>query len=296
MHVFLTGGTGYVGSAVLRRLIDEGHRVTALVRSEASAAKVTAAGAVALRGEITDVAWLARRMADSDGAVHTAGPGDATAPAVDAAVVEAAREAFAGTGKPYVHTSGVWVYGGGEDITEQSPFAPMALLAWRPPIERDVLAIPTRTGIVVPGIVYGHGAGIPNVLTQAPRTASGALTLAGDGTQHWITVHVDDLADLYVRVLRHGRAGSYWIASDGENPSVRTLGEAASRAAGAGGAVAPETAEETVRRLGGLAEGLLRDQSATGDRARSELGWKPTRPSLAEELEHGSYAPAGDAG
>ncbi|QFZ72313.1 NAD-dependent epimerase/dehydratase family protein [Streptomyces fagopyri] len=291
MHVFLTGGTGFVGSAVLRRLLDEGHRVTALVRSEASAARVAAAGAAALPGDITDAAWLARRMAEADAAIHTAATGDATSAQVDASIAAAAREAFAGTEKSYVHTSGVWMYGSGDAVTERTPFAPVAPLAWRQPIERDVLAVPARTAIVVPGVVYGYGVGIPLVIAGAPRTASGALTLPGDGTQRWITVHVDDLADLYSRLLERGEGGSYWIASDGANPNVRTLGEAASRAAGTDGAVAPESAEETRRRLGAFAEGLLRSQSATGAKARSELGWNPTRPSLAEELEHGSYAP-----
>lgn len=291
MHVFLTGGTGYVGSAVLRRLVGEGHRVTALVRSERSAAAAAAAGATAVRGDITDVPWLAERMAAADGVVHTASPGDATSVRVDRAVVAAAGKALAGTGKPYVHTSGVWVYAGADAVTEDSPLDPVAPLAWRPQVAQEVLAIATRTAVVLPGVVYGRGRGLPTLLSQAPRTASGALTLIGDGTQRWVTVHVDDLAGLYTRVLVHGRSGSYWIASDGRNPSVRTLGEAASRAAGAQGAIAPETPEDTLRRLGALAQGLLRSQAASGDKARSELGWKPTRPSLAQELEHGSYAP-----
>ncbi|MFF2433393.1 NAD-dependent epimerase/dehydratase family protein [Streptomyces sp. NPDC058107] len=289
MHVFLTGGSGYIGSAVLRRLLGAGHRVTALARSEVSAAKVAAVGALALPGDITDVAWLARRMAETDGAIHTASPNDATSESMDRAVVTAAREAFTGTDKPYVHTSGAWVYGSDDAVTEQSPFDPVAPLAWRPQVAREVLAIPARTGVVLPGVVYGHGGGLPTLVPQSPRAASGALTLIGDGTQHWITVHVEDLADLYSRVLLEGRAGSYWIASDGRNPSVRALGEAASRATDAGGAVVPETAEDTIRRLGVFAEGLLRSQSATGDKARSELGWNPTQPSLTDELEHGSY-------
>ncbi|MEU3983808.1 NAD-dependent epimerase/dehydratase family protein [Streptomyces sp. NPDC026672] len=297
MHVFLTGGSGYVGSAVLRRLVGAGHRVTALVRSEESAAKVSAAGAGALFGDITDVAWLAERMAEGDGVIHTASPNDATSEQVDRAVVQSAGRALGGTGKPYVHTSGMWVFGSGDRITEQSPFDPVAALAWRPQVTQEVLAMPTRTGIVLPGVVYGHGHGgsIPTLITQAPRTDTGALTLLGDGTQHWVTVHVDDLADLYARVLLDGRTGSYWIGSDGRNPSVRALGEAASRAAGAHGAVVPESTEDTTRRLGAFAEGVLRSQSATGDKARSELGWKPVRSSLLEELEHGSYAPGGRA-
>ncbi|MDX3077878.1 NAD-dependent epimerase/dehydratase family protein [Streptomyces sp. MI02-7b] len=293
MHVFLTGGTGYIGSAVLRRLIGDGHNVTALVRSEESAAKVTAAGAKAVTGDITNVSWLANELAGADGAIHTASPGDATSPDVDAAVARAAREAYAGTDKPYVHTGGIWAYGNGEDITETTPFASPPLVAWRESIEKEVLAIPgARPTVVVPGVVYGHGGGIANLISRAPRTETGAFTLIGNGTQHWVTVHVDDLADLYLRVLRNGRAGSYYIASDGTNPAVRALGEAASRAAGTPGAVSPEGPDEARARLGSpFADALLLSQQASGQTARSELGWNPVRPSLIEELQNGTYAP-----
>ncbi|MFE2546096.1 Rossmann-fold NAD(P)-binding domain-containing protein [Actinacidiphila glaucinigra] len=111
-------------------------------------------------------------------------------------------------------------------------------------------------------------------------------------TQVWVTVRVEDLADLYVRVLGNGRAGARDIASDGVNPTVRTLGEAASRAANAAGAVSPEAPEQTRTRLGALfADALLPSQQASGRTARSELGWNPVRPSLAAELEHGTSAP-----
>ncbi|MFF8883923.1 NAD-dependent epimerase/dehydratase family protein [Streptomyces flaveolus] len=292
MHVFLTGGTGYIGSAVLRRLVADGHRVTALVRSEASAAKVTEAGATALNGDITDTAWLAEQMAQADGTIHTASPGDATSAAVDASVAEAAAKVYTDTGKPYVHTSGIWVYGNGASITEDTPFAAPALVAWRAEIEKKVLDIPgARPVVVVPGVVYGHGGGVPNLISGAPRDNDGALTLVGDGSQHWVTVHVEDLADLYLRALKGGRGGAYYIASDGDNPTVRELGSAAARAAGTG-VVRAESATDTRARLGELfADALLLDQRATGARARDELGWQPGQPSLVEELERGSYAP-----
>ncbi|MFI5757043.1 NAD-dependent epimerase/dehydratase family protein [Streptomyces sp. NPDC051569] len=293
MHIFLTGGTGFVGSAVLRRLTAADHQVTALVRSDDAAAKVTAAGATALIGDITDIAWLTPKIAVTDGAVHTASPGDATSQAVDSAVATAATAAFAGTGKPYVHTGGIWVYGNGAVITEETPLDPPALTAWRPEVERIALgAEGVRGVVVVPAVVYGHGGGIPNVISGAERTESGAPFLIGDGTQHWTTVHVDDLADLYVRALEDSRADGHYIGSDGRNPTVRELGEAASRASGGGGSVRPATAQDARARLGELfADALLLSQQAAATRARTELGWKPSRPSLVEELETGSYAP-----
>ena len=293
MYVLLTGGTGAVGSRVLPALVAAGHQVTAVVRSEASAETVRSGGATPLLGDLTDVAWLTRQLAGVDGAVHTASPGDASSAGFDRAVVTAVAAAFAGTGKPYVHTGGVWVWGSGADITEDGPFAAPALTAWREEVEALALGVDgARVAVVAPGIVHGYGQGIPNLLAQAPRTASGALLLVGDGQQHWTTVHADDLADLYLRVLERGRHGAYYLGVSGQNPTVRELGEAASRAAGAGGAVEPDDVEGTRARLGApFADALLLDQQASGARARTELGWTPSGPSLVEDLESGSYAP-----
>ena len=117
------------------------------------------------------------------------------------------------------------------------------------------------------------------------------LRLIGDGSQHWSTVHVDDLAALYVLALEHGTAGSVYIAASGANPTVRELGEVAAAAAGASG-VEAETVAQTEERLGaGLAEALLLDQQARGTKARIELGWEPNGPSLVDEIASGSYAP-----
>ncbi|MCU1676958.1 MAG: NAD-dependent epimerase/dehydratase [Frankiales bacterium] len=289
MHVLLTGGTGFVGTGVLDALLTGGHDVTAVARSEQSAKALDAAGATPVLGDMTDVAWFTAQLRAVDGAVHTATPGDETGPDFDRAAVTAVAAAFAGTGKPYVHTGGIWVYGDGDDISEDTPFNPPAITAWREPVERTVLGIQgARVSIVVPAIVYGHGKGIPNVISRAPRSEDRALLLVGDGRQHWATVHVDDLADLYVRVLTAGRNASYYLGVAG-NPTVRELGEAASRATGSGAVVA-DSVENSRARLGeSFADALLMDQQATGARARTELGWIPTRRSLSDELTNGSY-------
>jgi nucleoside-diphosphate-sugar epimerase len=289
MHVLLTGGTGFVGSAVLNALLAEGHDVTAIARSEQSAKVLDAAGATAVIGDITDIAWFTAQLAAVDGAIHTASPNDATSPDFDRAAGTAAVQAYSGTGKPYVHTSGVWVYGSGDDLTEQSPYNAPPITAWREDVAKLVLSAEgARVSIVVPGIVYGGGKGIPNVITSAPRTDDGALLLVGDGEQHWATVHADDLADLYVRALTNGLDGAYYLGVSG-HPTVRELGEAAARAVGATG-VAADTVENTRARFGeAFADALLLNQYVTGTRGQTELGWAPHRASLADELEHGSY-------
>jgi len=286
VNVFLTGGTGFVGSAVLRRLLVNGHEVQALARSDDSAAALADAGATPVRGDITDVTWLTQQLASADGAIHTASPGDAESPSVDRAIATAATEAFAGTGRPYVHTSGIWIYGSGSAITEESPFNAPAITAWRKDVEQIVLAgEDVRAVIVVPAVVYGHGRGIPSMLTQGPRDDSGALALIGDGTQHWPLVHTEDLAVLYTLALDDSSAGGYYLGAGDENVTVRDLGEAAAAT------VAPQTVEQTRERFGApFADALLLDQQVTSTKARDELGWKPQAISLLDDIRHGSYA------
>ncbi|GAA1435567.1 NAD-dependent epimerase/dehydratase family protein [Microlunatus lacustris] len=284
MDIFLTGGTGYIGSALLRRLLERGHQVTAAVRSASSAQKVHALGATAATGDLTDTTWVVEQLRRVDGAVHTASPGDATSPGFDAAVATAAVQAFGGTSKPYVHTSGLWIWGAGEGLHEQSPLAPPALTSWRPAVEDVVLAAGLRGGIVAPGVVHGHGGGLANVLLQGPRTEDGARTLIGDGSQHWSTVHVDDLADLYVLVLERGAELGRVLGVSAGAPTVRAIAEAT------GDPVAPEPVEATRARLGeAFADALLLDQQFDNGYALS-LGWAPTRPGLVDEVRSGGYA------
>ncbi|MCW3038690.1 MAG: NAD-dependent epimerase/dehydratase [Solirubrobacterales bacterium] len=292
MDITLTGGTGLIGSAVLRSLLDHGHVVTALVRSDRAAATVEASGAIAVRGDLLDGAWLAEELAGAHGVIHTASPGDATSADVDRAVAEAAVSALTGSGKRYLHTSGVWIRGSGEDITETSRLNPPGIVAWRAEIEQLVLGTEGLNGIVIePGIVYGLGRGLPNVLMDGPRNAKGALTLIGDGSQHWVTVHVDDLAELYVLALERGRPGERYIGASGVNPTVRELGLTLSTDEEGGAGVVAEAVAATRKRLGGpLAGALLLDQQATGAKAKAELGWDPIGPTLVEELRDGSYA------
>lgn len=295
MSVFLTGATGFIGTAVLTRLLEEGHEVTALVRSDEKARIVEASGATALVGDITDTAMLGRAVAESDGVIHTANTGDKDAGAVDAAVADTVISALAGSGKAYIHTGGIWTFGTNPAITEDSLEQPPALTAWRPAIEQRVRAAAGIRGIVVvPAVVYGHGAGLPNLVANAPRgeRAARSLRLIGDGSQHWTTVHVDDLAALYVLAYENATAGALFIGASGQNPTVRELGEAAAAAASLADGVEPETPDATRERLGAaFADALLLDQQSTGTGARIDLGWEPNSPSLLEELSNGSYAP-----
>jgi len=291
MKVALTGATGFIGSHLLTDLYKHGHEVTALVRDDDQADIIAARGATPAVVDLYDRPAVVRILGEADGAIHTASPGDASSANLDSAVVDAAIDAYAGTGKPFIEISGLWVYGANTSITEDSPFQAPALVAWKEPIERRVLAVNDMRGVVVvSGVAYGDGGGgIPGVLLGSPRDNQGNLIMLGTGQQHWPTVHVADLAEFFRRVLEHDAARGYYVIGNGLNPTVAELTEAAAVATGAPGAV-PGSDEEARQRLGDyFAEVLLLDQGTTAAKARTELDWSPSRPGLIEEFRHGSY-------
>jgi nucleoside-diphosphate-sugar epimerase len=291
MHVVLTGATGFVGSHILTTLLEHGHEVTALVRDDAQADVVNARGATPTVVDLYDGPTVVGLLRDADAAIHTASPGDATSANLDAAVADAAIAALGDSGKPYLQISGTWIYGDNSSITEESPLAAPALVAWREPIEQRVLgARNLRAVVIVSGIAYGDGGGgIPGVLLGSPRDEAGNLIMLGTGRQHWPTVHAADLADVFRRALEDDSARGRYVVGDGLNPTVAELTEAAAVAAGASGAV-PGSDDEARTRLGdSFAEVLLLDQATAAAKARAELDWRPSRPGLVDELRNGSY-------
>jgi nucleoside-diphosphate-sugar epimerase len=294
MNVALTGATGFIGSHVLAELVEHGHEVTALVRDQPQADVVERRGATPAVVDIYDRPAVVSLLRDADGVIHTASPGDATSADLDSAMVDAALEALAGSGKPYIHISGAWIYGSNTSIDEESPMTAPAMVSWKEPIDRRVLAATDVRGVViVSSVAYGDGAGgIPGLLLGSPRDDAGNLIMLGTGDQHWSTVHVADLADLFRRVLEDESARGHYVVGDGSNSTVAELTEAAAVAAGAPGAV-PGNDDEARARLGDyFAEVLLLDQGTDAAKARAELGWRPSHPGLVEEFRDGSYRTA----
>ncbi|MCW3029589.1 MAG: hypothetical protein JWN81_2800 [Solirubrobacterales bacterium] len=291
MKVALTGATGFIGSHVLTELQEHGHEVTAFVRDASKAEILADRGATPTVVDLYDRAAVVGVLRDADAAIHTASPGDATSADLDSAVADAAIEAFAGSGKPYLQISGLWIYGDNPSVSEESPIDSPPLVAWKEPIERRVLAAPDMRGVLIaPGVAYGDGAGgIPGLVLGSPRDEAGNLIMLGSGQQHWSTVHVADLANFFRLILEHDSARGRYLIGDGQNPTVAELTEAAAVAAGAPGAV-PGSDDEAKARLGDyFAEVLLLDQGTVAAKARAELGWAPSHPGLPEEFRDGSY-------
>jgi nucleoside-diphosphate-sugar epimerase len=291
MKVALTGSTGFIGSHILTELQKHGHEVTALVRDAAQADAVAARGATPALVDLYDRPAVTRLLCRADGAIHTASPGDATSANLDAAVVDAATSAFGGTSRPYLQISGLWIYGANTSITEESAFNAPPLVSWKVPNEHRVLdATEMRGVVIVSAVAYGDGdGGIPRLLLESPRDDTGNLIMLGTGQQHWPTVHAADLADFFRRALEDESARGRYVIGNGLHPTVAELTEAAAVAVGAPGAV-PGSAEEARARLGDyFAEVLLLDSGTDATRARAELGWHPSHPSLTDEFRRGSY-------
>jgi nucleoside-diphosphate-sugar epimerase len=291
MRIFLPGATGYIGSAVAERLRAAGHQLTALARSDASAAKLESAGIQPVRGDFSDLKSVGSAARAADGVINLATTFD---PTIDGPAIDAILDALAGSNKPFIDTSGIWFHGdtGGKVVDETSPPNPAELVRWRPAAEQRVLdgaKRGIRSVVIRPAIVYGRGGGIPAGFVDSARK-EGAARYVGTGKNRWPLVHVDDLADLYLLAMEKAPPGTLLLAVSGPSRPVSEIAAAASRGAGAGGRTVATPLDEARKKMGAYADALALDQQASGRRAQDLLGWKPRRPDVLEELERGSYA------
>lgn len=292
MRIFLTGGTGYIGAAVLDALIKHGHDVTVLVRNNEKAAAVAAKGARPVVGDMAEPDSYRASADAQDGYIHTAfdnrsGKGPATDRIViDTLLAAAKRPRTVGAHSPatrfVIYTSGVWVLGRApEPVAEDAPLNPIALVQWRVEHEALVLAAATetlRTMIVRPGVVYGGGTGIMgDVFKQA---SNGLVRVVGDGNNHWPLVYDRDLADLYARLADRDDTTGIYHANDEGDERVNDVIAAISPYLATRPDVRHVPLEEARAKMGPYADALSLDQRIRSPRARA-LGWAPSLRSVA---------------
>ncbi|MHB8417223.1 MAG: NAD-dependent epimerase/dehydratase family protein [Myxococcales bacterium] len=287
MRVFITGGTGFLGGAIVRALTKSGHHVSGLVRSAEKEAELRALGGVPVRGDMKDTRALAAAAAGHDALVHAAFEYGPEGAARDRSTVEALLAAAQGGAKAFVYTSGVLVLGltGDAPADENASTAKaIPMVQWRPPIEKLTLdrASPSLAAVVIrPGFVYGATKGLVAGYFES-ATKEGAAAYVGDGSNHMAFVHRDDLGQLYRLVLEKGARGVFH-GVDGGAARIAEVARAASEAAGKGGAVKSVPVEQARQKMGPFADALCADQIVTTRRA-AEVGWKPAHPPLPAGL------------
>ncbi|CAD5983503.1 putative protein YLL056C (plasmid) [Planktothrix agardhii] len=292
MKVFLTGATGYIGSAVAEALQIAGHQVTGLARSEQATQRLQALGFKVVRGDIHQPLKWVEVLSQVDGVIHLAATKDEKMPHSDRRAVEEMLSALTGTGKPFIYTSGTWILGNiNSSVNEQSPLNPIPLMAWRLDIERQVLATKerqVRSVVLRPGMVYGRGGGLVAQLVAGGRH-NGVVQFVGTGDNHWALIHVEDLARCYVKAIEQSPAGMVFNVVDECSLALREIAQAASQPAGVPGQIQSQSLEVARQQIGLLADGLVLDQQISNLHVRQLLDWEPIAPSLLEELKLGSY-------
>ena len=299
MRIFLTGATGYIGSTVAKALLTVGHEVVGLARSEQSAEKLIAAGVTPYRGDIKDLESLKKGAAGAEGVIHTGFSADDLsrldiAFAQEGAAVEAMLSVLEGTGKPFVYTSGAGVFANTKDQVVDETALPDATgdVGLRIPIERTVLKAAEqniRTIVIRPGLVYGNGgSGIMHALIGLVQQAGSAHTV-GDGRNVWSSVHVEDLADLYVKAIEDGDPASVFHGVSEDEASMLDIASAIACTLELDGPAIVWPVEDAKGALGPLAAGLASNKRLSAAMTREVLGWTRQHPSVLEEIEHGSY-------
>jgi nucleoside-diphosphate-sugar epimerase len=292
MRVFVTGASGFIGSAIVRELIGTGHQVVGLARSEKAANSVVAAGAQVQRGSLEDLESLRSGAADSDGVIHTAFIHDfanyGPAAEADQRAIETLGAALEGTDRPLIVTSGSLVTKPkGHLATEDDP----PNLSFPRKSEEAALKLASRgirASIVrLPPTVHGKGdhGFVPRIIGIARE--KGVSAYIGDGLNRWPAVHRLDAARLYRLALEKGARGASYHGVADEGVSTREIAEVIGRHLSV--PVVSKTGEAAAEHFGWMAMFFGMNGPASSAKTQQQLGWRPTEPGLIEDLDAEHY-------
>jgi len=294
MRVFVTGATGWVGSAVVNDLIAAGHQVLGLTRSEKGAEALTAAGAEVLRGTLDDLDQLRSGASQADGVIHTAFNHDfskfAENCAQDKRAIDAMGTVLEGTGRPLIATSGLALQAQGRIATEKD--SPHAVTESYPRAsEHTANALAARgiraTVVRLPPSVHGHGdhGFIPILIRIAQE--KGVSVYAGEGLNRWAAVHRLDAARVYrLAIERNAEGGPFHAVAD-EGVPFKQIAEVIGRRLNV--PVVSKSPQEAAAHFGWFGRFAAFDVPTSSERTRSLLGWRPTQTGLIEDLDQPAY-------
>jgi nucleoside-diphosphate-sugar epimerase len=307
MRIFVTGASGWIGSAVVPELIESGHEVVGLARSDESAKRVEAAGAIVVRGDLDDPAALAEQAAESDGVIHLAfqhevafGGDFASASNADRRAVEAMGAALAESDRPFVLASGMLGLSVGRLATENDGLTIAPQARANPASRRhatslyalSLAGIGVRSSVLrLPPTVHGDGDNGFIATFVGIARQKGVAGYVGDGLNRWPAVHRSDAARLFRLAAESAPAGSVLHAVQDEGVEFRSIAETMGRHLD----VPAESisAEDAIGHFAPLGFFAGIDSPATGAITRALLGWEPTGPTLLEDLEQDHYYRAG---
>jgi nucleoside-diphosphate-sugar epimerase len=289
MRVFVTGATGFIGSALVPELIDAGHQVLGLTRSEAGAKSLAAAGAEVHRGSLEDLGSLKSGAAKSDAVIHLAFNHDFSKfkenSETDRSVIEALGSALAGSDRLLIVTSGTLLVAPGRLATEED--APSATSATIPRLATDEAAAAVAArGVRVSMVRLSqiHDLNKQGLITYMVTVAreKGVSAFVGDGNNRWSAAHLSDTARLYRLALENGAAGRYHAVAE-EGVPLRDIAEIIGRRLKL--PVVAKTPAEAAEHFGGFGVFVSLDGPASSALTRERLGWRPVGPGLIADLE-----------
>jgi nucleoside-diphosphate-sugar epimerase len=296
MKVFVTGATGFIGSAVVQELVSAGHQVLGLARSDAGAKSLTDAGAQVQRGDLEDLESLRSAAASSDAVIHTAFNHDFSKFAQnceeDRRAIEALGDALAGSNRQLLVTSGLALLASGRAATEDDPPAPPSPTYPRSSELTALSQVPRGVRAAIVRLPQVHDTMKQGLITWAIQVAreKGVSAYVGDGLNRWAAAHRLDTARLYRLALEKADAGDKFHAVAEEGVPVRDIAQAIGR--GLNVPVVSLAPEESSKHFGWLAPFVGLDLRASSVHTREKLQWNPTGPGLISDLDNMLYSPA----
>jgi len=286
MKVLVTGASGYIGFAVASALSRAGHEVYGLVRREQARILLLRAEIHPLLGKMQEPAGLQHAVEHCSVLIHAAADYQADTFKLDRLMIDALLTARnSAQPKTVIYTSGVWVYGdtGNELVDETTPLKPARQVKPRPETERLVLEHPHVRGLVIrPGCVYGGRGGLTGMWFGGDQKSE--VKIIGDGNNRWAMVHVEDLADAYLRAAESGLKGEVFNITDRSRSSVNEMAEAAVIAAGGHAKFTHVPLPEAEKNMGDFAECLALNQHVDSRKAVRLLGWQPQHGGFVDGI------------